>query len=297
MLVAGLGFKIAVVPFHQWAPDVYEGAPTGITAFISTGSKAAAFAAMLRIFAAGFLGGDLPGIWVPLLVVLAAASMIFGNVAALLQDNVKRMLAYSSIGHAGYILMGLVAAGGGAQVLKGGAPDPGLGAFGVSAVLIYLLVYTFTNIGAFAVVAALRSENHSGERVADFTGLSRRNPLLAFAMLVFLLSLAGIPATAGFIGKWYLFGAALSADYAWLAVIAVIMTTVSAYYYLRVVVAMYMGGAGQAPPIVLPPALAATLVVALIFTLVIGVYPARVLGLAAQGAADLQALGPIPWRL
>jgi NADH-quinone oxidoreductase subunit N len=218
-------------------------------------------------------------------------------VAALLQENVKRMLAYSSIGHAGYILMGLVAAGGGRGSLRGGAPDAALGTFGVTAVLVYVLAYTFTNIGAFAVVAALRSEERSGERVSDFKGLSRRSPLLAFAMLVFLLSLAGMPATAGFIGKWYLFGAALSADYAWLAVIAVIMTTVSAYYYLRVVVAMYMSGVGEESPIALPPALAATLVVALIFTLLIGVYPARFLSLAAQGAADLQALGPFSWRL
>ncbi|MFQ5768487.1 MAG: NADH-quinone oxidoreductase subunit N, partial [Acidobacteriota bacterium] len=199
LLVAGFGFKIAAVPFHQWAPDVYEGAPTGITAFISTASKAAAFAALLRILTSGFWIREVAGTWVPLLVVLAAASMVFGNIAALMQENVKRMLAYSSIGHAGYILMGLVAMG--ESTLGDGAGNPlsdpaGLYRFGAAAVLVYVLVYTFTNVGAFGIIACLHREDRSGERIADFRGLSRRNPLLSLAMMVFLLSLGGIPAPA-----------------------------------------------------------------------------------------------------
>jgi NADH-quinone oxidoreductase subunit N len=295
LVVAGFGFKIAAVPFHQWAPDVYEGAPTGITAFISTGSKAAAFAAMLRVFPAGLWGEQAVAIWLPLLVVLSAASMIYGNLVALLQDNVKRMLAYSSIGHVGYILMGLVAVGSeavaGADHPMGGGTGE-LYRFGVAAVLVYALVYTFTNVGAFGVVAALRRKDRSGERVEDFTGLARSNPFLAFAMVVFLLSLAGIPATAGFVGKWYLFGAAVRANYAWLAAIAVVMTTVSAYYYLRVVVAMYMREPGSEGGARVPGILAGTVAVALLFTFLIGLYPHPFLELASQGAAQLRAL---PW--
>ncbi len=272
------------------APDMRkaEEAPEGT----STGSKAAAFAAMLRIFGTGLWSGDVAAVWVPLVVILAAASMILGNVAALLQDNVKRMLAYSSIGHAGYILMGLVALGaetslqGGA--LRGSAGD--LFRFATASVLVYALVYTFTNVGAFGIVAALRRSDRPGVRVADFAGLARTNPWLAFAMLVFLLSLAGIPATAGFIGKWYLFGAAVRADYAWLAVVAVLMSVVSAYYYLRIVVAMYMGEASGEGPARVAPALAGTLAVALIFTLLIGLYPQPFVNLAAQGAAQFQGL-------
>ena len=294
LMVAGFGFKIAAVPFHQWAPDVYEGAPTGITAFISTASKAAALAAMLRIFAAGFWGGQVAEVWVTLLVVLAAASMIFGNVAALLQQNVKRMLAFSSIGHVGYILMGLVAVGSqmssrGAGHLRG--PGDELSLFGTASVLIYALVYTFTNVGAFAVVAALRSRGQSGEMVDDFAGLGRRQPLLAGAMVIFLLSLAGIPATAGFIGKWYVFGAALQADLAWLAVIGVVMSAVSAYYYLRVVAAMYMREAtpGEQPEPV-SGVLAATVAMAVVFTIGIGVFPQPFMNLASQGAAHLRSM-------
>jgi NADH-quinone oxidoreductase subunit N len=231
---------------------------------------------------------------VPLVVVLAAASMILGNVTALLQTNVKRMLAYSSIGHVGYILMGLVAVGSqltgsGTGAMAGSGDD--LYRFGVASILIYTLVYTFTNVGAFAVVAALRGRGLSGENVEDFAGLARRRPLLALAMLVFLLSLAGIPATAGFIGKWYLFGAAIRADMAWLAVIGVVMSVVSAYYYLRVVVAMYMRpapeGEDQAP---VSGVLTATVAMAVGFTLFIGVFPQPFLDLASQGAAHLRML-------
>jgi NADH-quinone oxidoreductase subunit N len=294
LLVAGFGFKIAAVPFHQWAPDVYEGAPTGITAFISTASKAAALAAMLRIFAAGLWDGQVAEIWVSLLVVLAAASMIFGNVAALLQQNVKRMLAFSSIGHVGYILMGMVAVGSqlntsGPGNLRG--PGDELYLFGTASILVYALVYTFTNVGAFAVVAALHSRGQSGEMVSDFAGLGRRQPFLAGAMVIFLLSLAGIPATAGFIGKWYLFGAALQADMAWLAVIGVVMSAVSAYYYLRVVAAMYMREEteGEKPEPV-SGVLAATVAMALVFTVGIGVFPQPFLNLATQGAAHLRSM-------
>ncbi|MFQ5670700.1 MAG: NADH-quinone oxidoreductase subunit N [Acidobacteriota bacterium] len=293
LMVAGFAFKVAAVPFHQWAPDVYEGAPTGITAFISTASKGAAFAAILRIFTSGLWSEEVASLWVPLLVVLATASMVFGNVAALLQNNVKRMLAYSSIGHAGYILMGCVAIGSlpsrqGGGLLGAGAGD--LYRFGVAAVLVYVLVYTFSNVGAFGVVASLRRSDRAGERVADFNGLARNSPLLAFCMLVFLLSLAGIPATAGFIGKWYLFGAALRADYAWMAVIAVSMSTVSVYYYLRVVVAMYMRQPDSAQGARLPVTLVATLAVAVFFTLLIGLFPQPFLDLATEGAGQLRGI-------
>ena len=295
LVVAGFGFKVAAVPFHQWVPDVYEGAPTGITAFISTGSKAAAFAALLRILSSGLWGSEqVVGVWVPLVVILSVASMVVGNLAALLQDNVKRMLAYSSIGHAGYVLMGLVAIGSGA-LADGTSPLAGsteaLYRFGAASILVYLLAYTFTTIGAFGVIAALRQEGVAGERVADFAGLARRSPVLAFAMVVFLLSLAGIPATAGFVGKWYLFGAAVRANYAWLAVLAVVMTAVSVYFYLRVVVAMYMRDAdADSPALALSGTMVGTLAIALTFTLLIGVYPDPFLDMASQGAAQLKAI-------
>ncbi|MFQ5720332.1 MAG: NADH-quinone oxidoreductase subunit N [Acidobacteriota bacterium] len=294
LMVAGLAFKVAAVPFHQWAPDVYEGAPTGITAFISTGSKAAGFAVLLRVFSAGLWSETTAHLWVPLVIVLAAGSMVVGNIAALLQDNVKRMLAYSSIGHAGYVLMGLVAIGStasGADTSPLAGSATALFTFGAASILVYMLVYTFTTVGAFGVIAALKRDNVVGDRVEDFRGLARRHPVLSFAMLVFMLSLAGIPATAGFVGKWYLFGAAVRANYGWLAVLAVLMTTVSVYYYLRIVVAMYFSdsdAAEEESP--LSGTLVGTLAVALIFTLVIGLYPEPFLNLATQGAAQLQSI-------
>jgi NADH-quinone oxidoreductase subunit N len=279
LVLVGMGFKIAAVPFHMWAPDAYEGAPTPVTAFISTAAKAAAFAMLLRVFLRGFYG--LADSWTPLLVVLSVASMTLGNVVAIVQDNVKRMLAYSSIAHVGYALMGLIAVG-----AAGG--DAVTERYGLTAVVLYLLIYTFTNMGAFGLVVLLRRGDVVGDRVEDFRGLSRRNPLAAAAMVVFLLSLAGIPCTAGFIGKWWLFGAAIKAHYVWLAVVAVLNTVVSLYYYARLVVAMYMEPAADTTPVPISAGMAFALTVTLFFTLAIGLYPEPFIRLAQMARIPLQ---------
>jgi NADH-quinone oxidoreductase subunit N len=271
LLVAALGFKIAAVPFHMWVPDAYEGAPTAIAAFFSTGIKAASFSIVLRILIEGLMAAGAQ--WSALLAILAAASMTLGNLGALLQDNIKRMLAYSSVAHAGYVLLGVIAAQRAGEV----------GAFGMTAVAVYLLAYTFTNMGAFGLVVSLRREGVIGDQIDDFTGLARRSPLAAFSMLVFMLSLAGIPTTAGFVGKWYLFGAAIQAGYMWLALLGVLNSAVSLYFYLRVVVRMYMVGEAseaQAPQPSWP--LAAALAISLAFTFLIGLYPDPFLRLAQQ---------------
>jgi NADH-quinone oxidoreductase subunit N len=280
LIIAALGFKVAAVPFHMYIPDAYEGAPTSITAFISTASKAAAFVVVLRVLLVGFPG--LYAYWAPLVALLAAASMTLGNVAAILQDNMKRMLAYSSIAHAGYVLMGVLVAG-----------MPGdTGQFGLKAVAVYLLVYTFMNIGAFSLVIMLRRENMVGDQVADFSGLARRSPLAAFTMLLFLLSLAGIPPLAGFVGKWYLFGAAIKGHYAWLAVLAVINSAISLYYYMRVVVCMYLQDPLTDEPYATSPALTAALAIAAGMTLLIGVMPERLLKLATFSYSLVMAAAP-----
>jgi NADH-quinone oxidoreductase subunit N len=273
LVVAGMAFKIAAVPFHMWAPDVYEGAPTPITAFLSVGSKAASFAMLLRIFLEG-----LPGLapeWRELFYVLAVLSMVVGNVAALTQSNIKRLLAYSSIAHAGYVLIGVVA----------GTTR------GVTATLIYLLIYAFMQMGAFAIVAMLRRQDVIGDELKDLGGLYARSPLAAIAMLVFMLSLGGIPPTAGFMGKFWIFGAAIEAGYVWLAVIGVVMSAVSLYYYLRVVVFMWMKPEVAASPVRLAPALGVALAVTLAGTLVLGVYPAVAFDWAEASA---RALGIAP---
>jgi len=280
LVTVALGFKIAAVPFHMWVPDAYEGAPTPVTAFLSTGSKAAAFVVLVRVFTMGF--ARLGDRWAVLLAILAVASMTLGNVAAILQDNVKRMLAYSSIAHAGYVLLGLIAAG--------AARDVPSREFGLEAVLLYLLIYTFVNIGAFALVILLRREQIVGDRVVDFAGLSRRAPWAAFAMLFLMLSLAGIPATAGFVGKWYLFGAAVRAHVTWLAVVAVLNSAVSLYYYLRIVVMMYVREPVETGRIV--PSLGQRVAIAACigFTVVFGIYPQPILALAEKSVLALA-----PW--
>ena len=277
LVTVGLGFKIAAVPFHMWVPDAYEGAPTPVTAFLSTASKAAAFVVLLRVFMMAFyrLGDQ----WALLLAILAVGSMTLGNVAAILQDNVKRMLAYSSIAHAGYALMGLIAAGLG--------KDEATKEWGLQAVILYLFIYTFVNVGAFARVVMLRREDVVGDKVSDFAGLGQRAPGPAFAMLVFMLSLAGIPATAGFIGKWYLFGAAVRAEYAWLAVVAVLNSAVSLYYYARIVVNMYMREPADDAP--LTPSFGQRLAITacIVFTLLFGVYPQPIVEFAKKSVLAL----------
>ncbi len=270
LLLVGFGFKISSVPFHMWAPDVYQGAPTSITAFIATGSKAAVFAALIRLLVVGLrpFHADVTA----LLWALAALTMTVGNVVAIAQSNLKRMLAYSSIAHVGYMLIGLVVGG----------------TTGASAVLFYLLAYTFTTAGTFGVIALCERAGVEAVDVRDYAGLGRRHPALALALSLFLLSLVGIPPLAGFIAKFYLFGAAVRAGYIWLAVIAVLNSAVAAYYYLRVIVAMYM----QEPegvPARLAPSFAGglALIIALVGIVLLGVMPAPFADLAQAAVAPL----------
>jgi NADH-quinone oxidoreductase subunit N len=277
LVVSGLGFKIAAVPFHMWAPDVYEGAPTPVTAFLSVGSKAASFAMTLRILIESLpamrLGGDTgPAIgWSMMLYIVAVLTMTWGNLAALTQSNLKRMLAYSSIAHAGYVLIGLVA---GSQR-------------GVTAALIYLMIYAFMQMGAFAIVVMLRRGDSVGDELKDFNGLYFRRPFAALAMLFFMLSLGGIPPTAGFMGKFWLFSAAIESGYVWLAVIGVLNSAISLFYYVRIVVFMWLKNepAGSEP--VLNPAMAAAIAVALAATLALGVYPRPLFEFAEASARTL----------
>ena len=227
LILIGLGFKVALIPFHMWTPDVYQGAPTPITAFMAVGAKAAGFAALLRIFLAALpvLAEDL----VPVFWVLSALTMFGGNLIAIAQSNIKRMLAYSSIAHAGYIMMAIVVIG-----------QESLSQDAVASTLFYLLAYAITNFGAWSVVIALEKVEGQGLELDDYFGLGKKYPVLAIAMLVFMLSFIGVPPTIGFVGKFYLFRTVLAGGFTWLAVIGVLTSLLSAYYYLRVVVNMYM---------------------------------------------------------
>jgi NADH-quinone oxidoreductase subunit N len=229
-LLVGLSFKVAAVPFHMWTPDVYEGAPTSVTAFMSVGAKAGGFAALLRILVSAM--PEIGESWAGAVAVLSALTLILGNVVALSQPNIKRMLAYSSIAHAGYILIAVAASADSAD--------------GVGAALFYMLAYLFTNLGAFAVVIAVERDEGKGVMLDDHKGLAKRKPLLALAMAYFMLSLTGVPPTGGFSGKFYVFRAAIDADLVWLAIVGVVTSVISGYYYLRVVYLMYMHeGDGQ----------------------------------------------------
>jgi NADH-quinone oxidoreductase subunit N len=224
---APAGNKVAAVPFHMWTPDVYQGAPTAVTAFMSSGAKIAGFAALLRVFATAF-----PSIAVDMTAILwalAALTMIIGNVIAIAQSNIKRLLAYSSIAHAGYILMAFVPYG-----------NPDVAPVSIAAGLFYLVAYAVTNFGAWGVVIALERSEGRGLEIADYAGLARKHPVLAAAMTVFMLSLIGLPPTVGLVGKVYLFRAVIDGGFYGLAIIGVLTSLVSAYYYLRVVVVMYM---------------------------------------------------------
>jgi len=281
MLVAGLGFKIAAVPFHAWAPDVYEGAPTPITAFLSVGSKAASFAMLMRIFFEGLSAFKMSGLglvfgqplgWTWFFYVLSIVTMTVGNLAALTQTNIKRMLAYSSIAHAGYILIGIVAA----------TPR------GVTAAMIYLMIYAFMQMGAFAIVIMMRRQDVIGDELQDLTGLAAKRPGLAIAMLIFMLSLGGIPPTAGFMGKFWVFASAIEAGYVGLAVIGVLNSAISLYYYVRVIVYMYVRKEETAtPPVQLSRAMTTALAVAVAGTIVLGLYPRVLFELAQASAATL----------
>ncbi len=270
LLVVGFGFKVALVPFHMWTPDVYEGAPTTVTAFMSAGVKAAAFGALLRVFAEALQ--PLAASWQPLLGGLAMVTMVVGNLGALAQTNVKRMLAYSSVAHAGYLLVAMVA-----------APQ-----IATQAILFYLVAYAAVNLGGFGALASMAKGGREPLSLGDLHGLSERHPALAAAMTVFLVSLAGVPVSAGFVGKFYLFAAAVGAGYTVLAVVGVLMSVVSAYYYLRVIVAMYMREPGREVSWPSPsPAASLALAVSVVVVLALGVYPAPVLELARRAALSL----------
>ncbi|KKK53745.1 hypothetical protein LCGC14_3091690, partial [marine sediment metagenome] len=263
-------FKIAAVPFHMWAPDVYEGAPTSVTAFMSVGPKAAGFAAIGRVFLIMF--GSVQVDWSLVLVPVAVLTIGFGNIVALSQTNIKRMLAYSSIAHAGYALIGVIA----------GGPE------GVASMMNYMLIYSFMNIGAFAIIILLRREGYTGNDINDYKGLAKSHPLCAALMLIFMFSLTGIPPTAGFIGKVYLFMAAVDAGYTWLVIVAVVFSAVSAFFYLRIVMFMYMSEASEGEAVDelnTAPGINVALAISAIGVLAIGVLPAKIIDLARLAAA------------
>jgi NADH-quinone oxidoreductase subunit N len=270
MLAAGLFFKIAAVPFHIWTPDVYVGAPTPVTAWLAVASKAASFAILLRIFYEGL--GSLKVEWQTVVAIVSALTMIWGNVAALTQDNVKRMLAYSSIAHAGYVLIGVLAV---SQV-------------GMWSVIFYLLAYTFITLGAFGTVIVLERREYAGETAADYAGLARRSPFLAAMMLLFMVALTGIPPTGGFVGKFYLFAAAVQTGWSWLAVIGVLTSAISLYYYFRIVLNMYLRDSDQTTPVPLKaPALVGAIAFCALATLALGILPGPFIEFAKRSMLPL----------
>ncbi len=273
LLLVGFGFKVALVPFHAWAPDVYEGAPTPVTAFMTVGPKAAGFAALVRILVQALpaLGADY---WTVILWVSAILTMTLGNIVAIRQTNIKRMLAYSSIAHAGYILIGIVA-----------NSNAGYGA-----VLFYLVAYTVMNLGALSIVLSLSGKGDTRVNIQDFSGLGRKTPVVAGFLSLFLISLAGIPLTGGFIGKLYLFSAAIQKGYIGLAIIGVLNSLVSVYYYFYVIVVMYMKepAAGQPDPEPVSPPVLAIIAIAAVWIVWLGVYPASILNLAGNSTLALK---------
>ncbi|MCJ7664281.1 MAG: NADH-quinone oxidoreductase subunit N [Desulfobacterales bacterium] len=265
LLIVGFGFKLALVPFHMWTPDVYEGAPTSITAFMATGVKAAGFAAFVRVFF--YALPALQAHWTQIMWVLAVVTMTVGNIIALSQSNIKRMLAYSSIAHAGYILVAFVAGN----------------ELGISGILFYLLAYVFMNIGAFTVVILLGKKGKENTLISDYAGLGSRHPLLAVAMAIFMFSLAGVPPTAGFMAKFYVFSAAVKANYYWLAIIGVLNSAVAAYYYLRVLIYMYFREPEQSLAIKgFSPAAVLAIIISVWGVLNMGILPSAFLALAQQ---------------
>lgn len=269
LLAVGFCFKVSAVPFHMWTPDAYEGAPTIVTAFMSTGVKAAAFAAFVRVFLSPL--EPLQAQWIPLLSVIAAATMILGTVVGVVQSNVKRMLAYSAIAHAGYLMLGIIAAN----------------STGKAAVLFYLLTYAVSNLGALGIVALLGSAQNQHDQLRDFAGLYRSRPGLAGLMTVFLLSLGGFPPLAGFIGKWYIFSAAVQEGHYTLAIIGVLTSVVSVFFYLRIVVMMYMTEGAETVRPRLPATAVAGLAIATIAVFYLGVLPTRVLDLALASISTI----------
>ncbi len=263
LLSIGFLFKIGAAPFHMWTPDVYQGAPTPVTAFMSAGPKAAAFAAFLRVFTLGL--EPLQAEWTSMLWLLAILTMIVGNVIAIRQENIKRMLAYSSIAHAGYAMVGMVAAN----------------EIGMSGILFYMLAYTFMNLGAFAILILAGKKGEDNLTLEGFAGFGYKRPFLGVAMAIFIFSLMGIPPTAGFAGKFYIFAGAVKAGYIWLAVIGVLNSAVSLYYYLRVIVAMYFKDPAEDYGWVkLHASTVVTIVLAIIGVLYLGIVPGEVMEMA-----------------
>jgi NADH-quinone oxidoreductase subunit N len=270
LLLVGFAFKVSAVPFHMWTPDAYEGAPPSVTGFMSTGVKAAAFAAFVRVFLSAF--DPLHGQWAMVVWAMAAATMILGTVVGVAQTNVKRMLAYSSIAHGGYLLVALLSAN-----------DTGKGA-----VLFYLLSYAITNLGAFGVIALLDDGTRANDEIRDYAGLWNERPGLAALMTIFLLSLGGFPPLAGFIAKWYVFTAAVKAGYTGLAIIGVLTSVISVFFYLRIVVMMYMTPADKPSRIPAVPAAAGfALVASAIALFYLGLLPARVMEWAAASISTI----------
>jgi NADH-quinone oxidoreductase subunit N len=270
LLIVGFGFKIAAVPFHMWSPDAYEGAPAVVTGFMSTGVKAAAIAAFVRVFLSAL--EPMIAEWAPVLWVVAAATMIVGSVVGVAQTSLKRMLAYSSIAHAGYLLVGLVA---GNEV-------------GKAAILYYLAAYGVTNLAAFGVIALLGQRDRANDDLRDYAGLWYTHPGLAAMMTVLLLSLGGFPPTAGFVAKWYIFSAAVGAGYYWLAIIGVLTSVVSVFFYLRIVVMMYMSERDARPvPAPLTRLAFGALAVSVVAVLVLGILPTPLIDLAQASVATI----------
>jgi NADH-quinone oxidoreductase subunit N len=270
LLIIGFCFKIAAVPFHMWSPDAYEGAPAVITGFMSTGVKAAAVAAFVRVFLKGL--DPMIADWAPVLWWIAAATMVVGTVVGVAQTSLKRMLAYSSVAHGGYILAGLVA---GNDV-------------GKAAILFYLAAYALTNLGAFGVIAMLGTRERANDDLRDYAGLWHSHPGLAMLMTFFLLSLGGFPPTAGFIAKWYVFSAAVGSGYYGLAIIGVLSSVISVFFYLRIVVMMFMTERDARPvPAAIPAIAMAGLVIAMIGVLYLGVLPTRVIDFAQASISTI----------
>jgi NADH-quinone oxidoreductase subunit N len=272
LIFVGFGFKVALVPFQMWTPDVYEGAPSVVTAFMSVGAKTAGFAAVLRVFVTAF--PHLSVQWASGAAILAAITMILGNFAAIPQVNIKRLLAYSSIAHAGYLMVGVVAAG-----------TWGLANLSVSSVVYYLFAYTIANLGAWAVVIAVERVDGQGLKLDDYAGLGKRHPALAVAMTVFMFSLAGLPPTVGFVSKFAIFRAALESGYLWLAIIGVLTSIFSAFYYLRVVVIMFMRE-GEATATT-HPTLNLAVGITAVATVALGIFPAPLITWASQALLEL----------
>ncbi|KJR43942.1 proton-translocating NADH-quinone oxidoreductase subunit N [Candidatus Magnetoovum chiemensis] len=253
--ISALGFKVAAAPFHMWTPDVYEGAPTSVTAFMSVGPKAAAFAFFGRLFLLAFplIKAD----WALLLIPVSVLTMAVGNILAISQSNIKRMLAYSSIAHAGYVLLGIIA----------GTNE------GLSSMMTYLLIYVFMNIGAFSVVIMMKTEDSLGDKINDYRGLSHSHPVLALFMLIFMFALAGIPPTAGFIGKFYIFKALIDSGFVWVSVVALVFSVISAFFYLRIVVLMYMKEPENDAKITFSLTNGVVLLISVAAVIYIGLYP------------------------